>query len=590
VTLTISTSASTPTGSSSITIKGSTTAPTTSKTQTLTLNVTSRPDYTLTISNSPQSAWVNQSATFSGKLTAANSYASVVNLSCAAGATSPPPTCTPNPASVTPTASGASFTVTTSSNAGQSYSFNIVATGTDANHVTHTFAIAFNSVDFSITSTPSSQTIKPGQAAGFVLHVVPVGGTFPSTVTFSCSGLPNLSTCNFNPSSIASGSGATDIALTIATTGPNITGLSAGLHWKAALFLALPLLAISSFSVPLVRRRKRTVILLTTLCVAELGLLGACGGGASTGGGNPPPPAPVSVSILPSNASVPIGQSKQFQASVFGTSDTRVTWQVNSMSGGDSVHGTVDSNGLYRAPAAVPNPAVVSVVAVSVADSTKNASAAVNITSSASITISPMTASVALGGMQQFTADVRGVANTAVAWSVNRKTGGDSIYGTISSTGLYTAPATLPNPSNITITATSQADWRQQASATVTLASVSVTVHPASSSVFTNAQQQFAATVTGTTNTQVNWSVNGIPGGNATVGTINTGGLYTGPASVPSPATVTVVATSQVDTSKTGSASVTIQPSTPFGTFTVTVHGSGGSLSRTTNLTLKVIP
>jgi hypothetical protein len=260
------------------------------------------------------------------------------------------------------------------------------------------------------------------------------------------------------------------------------------------------------------------------------------------------------------------------------------------MSGGDSVHGTVDSNGLYRAPAAVPNPAVVSVVAVSVADSTKNASAAVNITSSASITISPMTASVALGGMQQFTADVRGVANTAVAWSVNRKTGGDSIYGTISSTGLYTAPATLPNPSNITITATSQADWRQQASATVTLASVSVTVHPASSSVFTNAQQQFAATVTGTTNTQVNWSVNGIPGGNATVGTINTGGLYTGPASVPSPATVTVVATSQVDTSKTGSASVTIQPSTPFGTFTVTVHGSGGSLSRTTNLTLKVIP
>jgi hypothetical protein len=287
---------------------------------------------------------------------------------------------------------------------------------------------------------------------------------------------------------------------------------------------------------------------------------------------------------------VPIGQSKQFQASVFGTSDTRVTWQVNSMSGGDSVHGTVDSNGLYRAPAAVPNPAVVSVVAVSVADSTKNASAAVNITSSASITISPMTASVALGGMQQFTADVRGVANTAVAWSVNRKTGGDSIYGTISSTGLYTAPATLPNPSNITITATSQADWRQQASATVTLASVSVTVHPASSSVFTNAQQQFAATVTGTTNTQVNWSVNGIPGGNATVGTINTGGLYTGPASVPSPATVTVVATSQVDTSKTGSASVTIQPSTPFGTFTVTVHGSGGSLSRTTNLTLKVIP
>jgi hypothetical protein len=590
MTLTISTSASTPTGSSTITIKGSTTTPTISKTQTLTLNVTALPDYTLSISNSPQSAWVTQNATFSGKLTAANGYSSAVNLSCAAGATSPPPTCTPTPATVTPTSGGASFTVTTSSNSGQSYSFNIVATGTDTNHVSHTFPISFNSVDFSITSTPTSQTINPGQAAGFVLHVVPVGGTFPSSVTFSCSGLPNLSTCTFNPSSIASGSGATDVALTIATTGPNITGLNAGVHWRV-LLLALPLLAIPIFGVKRVRSNKGAVTLVATLCMAELTLLGACGGGASTGGGNPPSPGPVSVTIHPAFAAVAIGQTQQFQASVLPvTTDTRVTWQVNSIAGGDSVHGTIDSNGLYTAPTSVPNPPGVTVVAVSVADTTKNASAAVNITSSASITLSPTTASVALGGTQQFTADVRGVANTAVLWTVNGKLGGDSTYGTISTTGLYTAPATLPNASTITVGATSQADWRQQASATVNLASVTVSVHPASASVYTNAQQQFTATVSGTTNTQVNWKVNGISGGNATVGTIGTTGLYTAPALVPSPATVTVAATSQVDNTKTGSATVTVLPSTRFGTFTVTVQGSAGSLSRTTNLTLKVIP
>lgn len=336
--------------------------------------------------------------------------------------------------------------------------------------------------------------------------------------------------------------------------------------------------------------KKSTVVLVATLCLAELGLLEACDGGASTGGGNPPPPTPVSVSVSPSTAAVAIGTTKQFQAAVFGTSDTRVTWQVNSIAGGDSVHGTLDSNGLYRAPATVPNPAVVSVVAASIADTTKNESAAVNITSLASITVSPSTASVALGGTQQFTADVRGVANTAVTWSVNGKSGGNSTYGTISPAGLYTAPANLPNSSIITITATSLADWRQQASATVNLASVTVSVQPPSASVYASEQQQFTATVTGTTDTQVNWSVNTIAGGKATYGTITTSGLYTAPASVPNPATVTVTATSQVDTSKTGSATVAVLPSTPFGTFTVTVQGSGGPLNRMTDLTLKMVP
>jgi hypothetical protein len=88
----------------------------------------------------------------------------------------------------------------------------------------------------------------------------------------------------------------------------------------------------------------------------------------------------------------------------------------------------------------------------------------------------------------------------------------------------------------------------------------------------------------------VDWTVNGIGGGNSTVGTIDTTGLYTAPASVPIPATVAVAATSRVDPSKTGTAAVTILPSTPLGTFTITVQGSAGSLKRTVNLTLQVVP
>ena len=66
--------------------------------------------------------------------------------------------------------------------------------------------------------------------------------------------------------------------------------------------------------------------------------------------------------------------------------------------------------------------------------------------------------SVLLGNMQQFTAKVTGTSSTAVSWSVNGISGGNSMLGTISNTGLYTAPQDLPNPATVTIQATSQAN------------------------------------------------------------------------------------------------------------------------------------
>jgi hypothetical protein len=56
--------------------------------------------------------------------------------------------------------------------------------------------------------------------------------------------------------------------------------------------------------------------------------------------------------------------------------------------------------------------------------------------------------------------------------------------------------------------------------------------------------QTFTATVTNSTNTSVTWSVNGIQGGNATVGTINPSGVYTSPGDLPASASVIVQATS----------------------------------------------
>ena len=91
-------------------------------------------------------------------------------------------------------------------------------------------------------------------------------------------------------------------------------------------------------------------------------------------------------------------------------------------------------------------------------------------------------------------------------------------------------------------------------------ADVRVTVSPAGVTLAVNSTQQFGASASGAPNTAVRWSVNGITGGDRTVGTISESGLYTAPGAVPSPNAVTVTATSQADTSESASASVTITP------------------------------
>src|SRR5712692_7402179 len=160
-----------------------------------------------------------------------------------------------------------------------------------------------------------------------------------------------------------------------------------------------------------------------------------------------------------------------------------------------------------------------------------------------SVSVSPSTANVLLGNTQQFTATVTGTSNTAATWKVNGVPGGNSTFGTISSAGLYTAPAKLPSPATANITATSQADSSKSGSASITITSdVAVTVTttpPQTLSVPTNGTLQLAATITsaGKPDKAVTWAVNCIANGNAPFGTITAAGLYTAPASVPTPFT-----------------------------------------------------
>jgi hypothetical protein len=80
------------------------------------------------------------------------------------------------------------------------------------------------------------------------------------------------------------------------------------------------------------------------------------------------------------------------------------------------------------------------------------------------VSVSPSTASVQTGATRQFTATVTGSTATPT-WSVNTIAGGNSTVGTISATGLYTAPASVPSGA-ITIRAT---DAGAEGTATVTV-------------------------------------------------------------------------------------------------------------------------
>ena len=175
-----------------------------------------------------------------------------------------------------------------------------------------------------------------------------------------------------------------------------------------------------------------------------------------------------------------------------------------------------------------------------------------------STTISPTSATLPAGGLQSFSATVQNAADTNVTWYVNQVNGGSSATGIISSTGVYTAPS-VPSQTVFTVTAVADADTSISASASVTVTPVvSVTLNTHSAAVETNKILQFSATVVNTTNTAVTWQVNGVTGGNSTVGTIDTNGRYTAPSSVPVPPTVTVTAISVADPTKSDSASVTI--------------------------------
>ncbi len=269
----------------------------------------------------------------------------------------------------------------------------------------------------------------------------------------------------------------------------------------------------------------------------------------------------VSVSISPKTAQLSAGGQLQFSAAVSGSTNAAVMWSVSGSGCTGSACGTITAGGLYTAPAALPNPPSVTVKAKAIADPSASASATASLVAGSAVSVSPPSATLKPGAQLQFSASTNGTSTALVIWSISGSGCTGSSCGSISSTGLYSAPATAPNPPIVAVTATLLSNPTKSGSATVTISSgtaVGVSISPTSAQVGVGSSKQFTATVTGSSNAAVTWSIAGTGCAADTCGTISSSGLFTAPAVPPNPAFFSITATSVADPTKSASASVTV--------------------------------
>jgi hypothetical protein len=177
------------------------------------------------------------------------------------------------------------------------------------------------------------------------------------------------------------------------------------------------------------------------------------------------------------------------------------------------------------------------------------------------ITVSCLPTDVTVLGTSQCTANVLNVSSTLVNWSVSG-TGN----GSITSGGLYTAPATVPTNNVVTITATSQVQSTLTATASLTLqqptaisAVTCLDSNQVSASTVSSGNQLActATTSTGTT-VPVNWSITNPSKLGGNIGSISAQGSYTAPLVPPPGQMVTITATSQALATETMSVTVSV--------------------------------
>ncbi|MCU1284125.1 MAG: hypothetical protein JWO13_475 [Acidobacteriales bacterium] len=196
------------------------------------------------------------------------------------------------------------------------------------------------------------------------------------------------------------------------------------------------------------QKRNWKPISLASIVVCFLIVCTGCGGSSASSSTDP-----VTIVISPTTVTLPVSTSQQFSVSIGNSTNTNVTWQVNGTTGGSATFGTISTGGLYTAPSSVPATAI-TVTAIAQADTTKTATTTVTVSNSTKIVVSPAQSTIAAGGQQTFSATLGGQVVSAT-WSLSCQNATAGACGTVSQSGIYTAPLSPPPGQSVSVVASS---------------------------------------------------------------------------------------------------------------------------------------
>ncbi len=273
------------------------------------------------------------------------------------------------------------------------------------------------------------------------------------------------------------------------------------------------------------------------------------------------------VSTVPSTTTFTYAQTGTNATSGGGTvSAGTVKWFVNNVEGGNPASGTISTLGLYTAPSTTPPPATT-----------------VNITSTGAVranNVVTITTTAAHNLVIGQVATISGVTDASfngtftIASVPSTTTFTFSQVGSNASSGNGTVTTTA-----VQIKAEAVADTTKSDTAQLSVESgVVVTISPGSATIGVTQVFPFKATIQNDPNNSgVTWTVQGgTSGSNGTIDSVT--GLYTAPGTVPSPAAVTIQAASNLDSTKTATASVTIVTTSGAAPTLASINPTSGAL------------
>jgi len=278
---------------------------------------------------------------------------------------------------------------------------------------------------------------------------------------------------------------------------------------------------------------------------------------------------PVSaVSVSPASASVQPGQTLQLTATTLDSAGNVLTGRTVTWSSSNTAAATVSRTGLVSGVAAGS-------ATITAASEGQSGTAVMAVTNApvASVTVTPLSATVSVGQTAQLTATLKDASGNvlsgrAVTWSSS-----DTTIARVSGSGVVTAVATGSG----TITATSEGQSGTSSVSVTPVSVASVAVTPASASMQVGQTVQFTATLKDANGNTLSGRVVTWASSNTGVASVSNGGLATAKAA----GTATITATSE---GKSGTSTVTVT-SVPVASVTVNPVSANLQVGQTVQLT-----